>query len=51
MIFKNFIDNQWCDARSGKTFEVLNPFTEEVIANVPASDEQDINNMDQVEPD
>ena len=44
MIFKNFIDNQWFDARSGKTFEVLNPFTEEVIANVPASDEQDINN-------
>ena len=40
---QNFINNEWCDAGSGKTFDVDNPFTEEVIASVPASDEVDIN--------
>ena len=40
---QNYINNTWCDAESGKTFDVENPFTEEVIAKVPASDEADIN--------
>ena len=44
MKIQNYINNTWCDAESGKTFDVENPFTEEVIAKVPASDEADINN-------
>ena len=43
MNYKNFINNEWCAAESGKTFDVENPYTEEVIAQVPASDEADIN--------
>ena len=42
MTYKNFIDNEWQDAISGKKFGVFNPFTEELIAEVPASDENDI---------
>jgi acyl-CoA reductase-like NAD-dependent aldehyde dehydrogenase len=37
-----FIDNQWRDAASGATLEVVNPATEEVIAEVPSSDQQDV---------
>ena len=29
-----FIDGQWCEAASGKRFDVINPATEEVIATV-----------------
>ena len=43
MIYKNYINNEWLDADSGKTFEVFNPYTEEVIAEVPASGKSDIN--------
>ena len=43
MNYKNFINNEWLDANSGKTFEVINPFTEKVIAEVPASGKSDIN--------
>ena len=42
MRVQNFINNQWCDAQSHTTFEVENPFTEEIIASVPASDVVDI---------
>ena len=42
MNYKNFINNEWLDAESGKTFEVINPFTEKVIAEVPASGKSDI---------
>ena len=42
MNYKNFINNDWFDSDSGKTFEVVNPFTEKVIANVPASGKSDI---------
>ena len=38
MNYKNFINNEWLDADSGKTFDVINPFTEKVIAEVPASE-------------
>ncbi len=44
MNYKNFINNKWLDAESGKRFEVFNPFTEEVIAEVPASGKNDVNN-------
>ena len=43
MNYKNFINNEWCASESGKTIDVENPYTEEVIAQVPASDEADIN--------
>src|SRR5471032_168165 len=36
------IDGKWVDARSGKTFAVEDPATEEVIAHVPAGDKADI---------
>ena len=41
---QNFINNEWNDAKSGKTFDIENPFTEETIAHVPASSEPDVNN-------
>ena len=36
------IDGKWVDARSGKTFSVEDPATEEIIAHVPAGDKADI---------
>ena len=47
MHYQNYINNEWRDAESGKTFEVDNPFTEEVIASVPASDEADVNRSEE----
>ena len=41
---KNYINNEWVDARSGNTFEVENPFTEDIIAKVPYSKEEDVDN-------
>jgi acyl-CoA reductase-like NAD-dependent aldehyde dehydrogenase len=37
-----FINGEWRDAASGKTIEVVNPATEEVIAAVPSADKSDI---------
>ena len=37
-----FIDGEWVDAASGKTFQTLNPATEEVIAHVAEGDAEDI---------
>src|SRR6516162_2453266 len=34
MLKKMYIDGQWCDADSGRTLGVINPATEEVIAEV-----------------
>jgi phenylacetaldehyde dehydrogenase len=39
---KMLINGKWQDAASGKTFEVFNPATGEVIANVPAGDKADV---------
>src|SRR6202789_4457628 len=36
------IDGKWVDARSGQTFAVEDPATEEIIAHVPAGDKADI---------
>ena len=36
------IDGKWLDAASGKTFEVYNPATGEVIAHVAEGDKEDI---------
>src|SRR5215467_4819129 len=40
---KLFIDGQWSDAASGKTFETPNPATGETLANVAEGDAEDIN--------
>ena len=40
---KLFIDGQWTDAASGKTFETPNPATGEILANVAEGDAEDIN--------
>src|SRR6202012_2307046 len=40
---KLFIDGQWTDAASGKTFETPNPATGETLATVAAGDVEDIN--------
>ena len=37
------IDGKWVEAKSGKTFEVEDPATQEIIAHVPAGDKADIN--------
>ena len=37
-----FIDGQWVPAKSGKTFETINPATEEVIAQVAEGDAADV---------
>ncbi|KAH7643393.1 der f alt a 10 allergen [Dermatophagoides farinae] len=37
-----FINNEWHDSISGKTFETINPFTEEKLANVQEGDKADI---------
>ncbi len=39
---KAFINNQWVGACSGKTFQVTNPATGEVIGNVPDMDRNDV---------
>jgi phenylacetaldehyde dehydrogenase len=36
------IDGKWVEAKNGKTFEVEDPATQEVIAHVPAGDKADI---------
>jgi len=37
-----FINGEWRDAASGKTIDVINPATEEVIAAVPSADRSDV---------
>ena len=39
---KNYINNKWVEASGGDSFEVENPFTEEIIATVPYSKEKDV---------
>ncbi len=40
--FRMFINGDWADAASGETTQVINPATEEVIAEVPKGDEADV---------
>ncbi|CAG0913020.1 unnamed protein product [Notodromas monacha] len=40
--FRIFIDNEFVDAVSGKTFQVLNPSTEEVLCDVAEGDVADV---------
>ncbi len=39
---KMWIDNKWVNAFSGKTYKVVNPATEEEIAQVPLADKADV---------
>jgi len=39
---KLFINNEWVDAKAGKTFETVNPATEEVICSVQEAGPEDI---------
>jgi len=39
---KMLINGKWCDSQSGKTFETINPATEEVITQVAEGDAADI---------
>ncbi len=39
---KLFINNQWVDAASGKTFNTVDPTTEKVIAKVAEGDKADV---------
>lgn len=41
MRYQMLIDGQWMDARSGATWNVVNPATEDVIMTVPFGDERD----------
>ena len=42
---KLFIDNEFVDAISGKTFPTLNPSTEEVICHVAEGDKADVDKV------
>ena len=46
MNYKNYVNGQWRDSKSGKTFPVENPFNQEIIAHVPDSNKDDIDNKD-----
>src|SRR6476660_9895583 len=37
-----FINDEWRDAASGKTIEVVNPATEDVIASVASAEQSDV---------
>src|SRR5437773_9158724 len=39
---KLYIDGQWVDAASGKTFESIDPATEKVICHVAEGDAEDV---------
>ncbi|ASN07052.1 CoA-acylating methylmalonate-semialdehyde dehydrogenase [Virgibacillus necropolis] len=41
---KNYVGGEWVEAKSDKTEEVYNPATGEVIAHVPISSQEDVNN-------
>jgi len=40
--YQMYVNGQWVDSQSGKTFSVFDPSTEEVIAYVPDAGQQDV---------
>jgi betaine-aldehyde dehydrogenase len=42
-VYKTFINGEWAESESGKRFPVYDPSKEEMIAEVPDCDEQDVN--------
>ena len=43
MNYKNYINGEWVDCKSGNSISVENPYNEEKIAEVPDSDGNDVN--------
>lgn len=43
-VYKQYINGEWSDASNGKTWEVINPATEEVVAIVPFGHDADCRN-------
>ena len=41
--YRNYVNGEWLESASGKYFPVVDPSTEEIIAEVPDSNEDDIN--------
>jgi betaine-aldehyde dehydrogenase len=41
--YQNYVNGEWVDSKSGKSFEVYDPSTEEVIARVPDCNVDDVN--------
>ncbi len=41
--YKQFIGGDFVDAADGRTADVINPANDQVIANVPASSQEDVN--------
>ena len=41
--YNMFIGNRWVPASSGRTYTAVNPATEEVIAEIPLGDKEDVN--------
>jgi hypothetical protein len=42
--YQLFINGEWVESRSNKTFPVYDPASEEVIAQVPDANAEDVNN-------
>jgi len=42
IVSENFINGKWVEAMDGKTIDVVNPSTEEVIAKVPQGEKKDV---------
>lgn len=40
IVSENFVDGKWVEAFNGKTIDVINPTTEEVIAKVPLGEKK-----------
>ncbi|WP_308216905.1 aldehyde dehydrogenase family protein [Aerococcus sanguinicola] len=42
--YQNYINGEWVDSKSGQYTDVINPTSEEVIAQVPTSNAEDVDN-------
>src|SRR6516162_11698338 len=40
--YQTYIDGQWCDAASGKTFETFDPYSGEVWARIPECEAREV---------
>ena len=40
--FQMYIDGEWCNSASGRTFDTKNPYTGEVWAQLPQADRADV---------
>jgi acyl-CoA reductase-like NAD-dependent aldehyde dehydrogenase len=42
IVSENFVDGKWVEAIDGKTIDIINPSTEEIIAKVPLGEKKDV---------